>query len=62
MAKRTIHVCDKCESEIADGTGATFRINYDDARRGSKAGDLCNNCAEGMPGTKAARRGRKPKD
>lgn len=62
MAKKLIHVCDSCSNEIEDGTGATFRLNYDDARRGAKAGDLCSTCAEGMPGVKTARRGRKPKE
>ena len=30
-------------------------------RRGSKQADLCDNCAGGMPGHAAARRGRRPK-
>jgi hypothetical protein len=38
-----------------------MRINYSDARRGSKQADLCDNCAGGMPGHAAARRGRRPK-
>ena len=32
-----------------------------DARRGSKVADLCDDCAGGMPGRAAARRGRRPK-
>jgi hypothetical protein len=38
-----------------------MRINYMDARRGSKQADLCDNCATEMPGRAAARRGRRPK-
>jgi hypothetical protein len=38
-----------------------MRINFSDARRGSKQADLCDDCAGKMPGTPAARRGRRPK-
>jgi hypothetical protein len=38
-----------------------MRINYTDARRGSKQADLCDDCAGGMPGQQVARRGRRPK-
>jgi hypothetical protein len=38
-----------------------MRLNFSDARRGSKQADLCDNCAGGMPGRAAARRGRRPK-
>jgi hypothetical protein len=38
-----------------------MRINYTDARRGSKQADLCDDCAGGMPGQAVARRGRRPK-
>ena len=38
-----------------------LRLNYTDARRGSKQADLCDNCAGQMPGRAAARRGRRPK-
>jgi hypothetical protein len=61
VAKKTILVCDSCGSEVAEGKGATLRLNYSDARRKSKQADLCDNCAEGMPGNPVARRGRKPK-
>jgi len=38
-----------------------MRLNYTDARRGSKQADLCDDCASGMPGQSVARRGRRPK-
>lgn len=61
MARKTILVCDKCSSEVAEGRGAVMRLNYTDARRGSKQADLCDNCAAEMPGQSVARRGRRPK-
>jgi hypothetical protein len=61
VARKTILVCDKCSREVAEGKGAVMRINYTDARRGSKQADLCDDCAGGMPGHAAARRGRRPK-
>ena len=61
MARKTILVCDKCSREVAEGKGAVMRLNYTDARRGSKQADLCDDCAGGMPGQGVARRGRKPK-
>jgi len=54
-------VCDKCGTEIDEGKGAVMRVNFNDARRGSKQADLCDNCAGGLPGQPAARRGRRPK-
>lgn len=61
MARKTILVCDNCGAEVDESRGALMRINYMDARRGSKQADLCDNCAAGMPGQPVARRGRKPK-
>lgn len=61
MARKTILVCDRCSSEVAEGRGAVMRLNYTDARRGSKQADLCDDCAAGMPGQSVARRGRRPK-
>jgi hypothetical protein len=54
-------VFDNCGKEIDESKGATMRINYSDARRGSKQADLCDDCAGSMPGHAAARRGRRPK-
>ena len=50
MARKTILVCDNCGAEVGEGKGAALRITYTDARRGAKAGDLCDNCAGAMPG------------
>jgi hypothetical protein len=61
VARKTILVCDKCSTEVDEGKGAVMRINFTDARRGSKQADLCDNCAGGMPGQTVARRGRRPK-
>ena len=61
MARKTVLVCDKCGREVEDGKGAVLRLTYTDARRGAKQADLCDDCAAGMPGTPAARRGRRPK-
>lgn len=61
MARKTILVCDNCGAEVPDGRGAVMRINFVDARRGSKQADLCDGCAGNMPGVAVARRGRRPK-
>jgi hypothetical protein len=61
VARKTILVCDKCGTEVEEQKGATMRITYEDARRGSKVADLCDSCAGNLPGRAAARRGRRPK-
>ena len=61
MARKTVLVCDNCSNEIDESKGAVMRINFNDARRGSKQADLCDACAGKMPGQPAARRGRRPK-
>jgi ribosomal protein S26 len=61
MARKTILVCDNCSKEVPESRGAVMRINYTDARRGSKQADLCDDCAASMPGQQVARRGRRPK-
>ncbi len=61
MARKTILVCDNCGTEVEEAKGATMRVTYQDARRGSKVADLCDNCAGNLPGRAAARRGRRPK-
>ena len=61
VARKTILVCDNCGKEVAESRGAVMRLNYTDARRGSKQADLCDDCAGGMPGQAVARRGRRPK-
>jgi hypothetical protein len=61
VARKTILVCDNCGQEVSEGKGALMRINFTDARRGSKQADLCDNCAGKLPGHAVARRGRRPK-
>ena len=63
MAKKTVRVSDLSGAEIPDGKGATVRINFEDARKGSAVLDVTD--AEGeelaTKGRKQARRGRKPR-
>jgi len=61
LARKTVLVCDSCGKEVSEGKGATLRMNFSDARRGSKQADLCDTCAGEMPGNVVARRGRRPK-
>jgi ribosomal protein S26 len=61
MARKTVLVCDKCGREVEEGKGAVLRVTFNDARRGSKQADLCDECGASMPGVAVARRGRKPK-
>jgi hypothetical protein len=61
VARVTRLVCDNCGKEVEEAKGAVMRINFTDARRGSKQADLCDACAGKMPGQAVARRGRRPK-
>ncbi len=61
MARKTVMVCDNCGAEVEDGKGALQRVTFNDARRGAKQADLCDNCAGKAVGHQVARRGRKPK-
>lgn len=61
MARKTVLVCDSCGKEVDDRLGAVLRLSYTDARRGAKQADLCNECADNLPGASVARRGRRPK-
>jgi hypothetical protein len=61
VARKTVLVCDNCGTEIDESKGAVMRINFNDARRGSKQADLCDTCAGKLPGQPSARRGRRPK-
>ena len=57
MAKKTILVCDMCGAEVEEQKGATMRVTYTDARRGSRAGgslrQLCRQAAR--PHSRASR-------
>jgi len=63
VATKTVRVSDLSGAEIPDGEGATVRINFADARKGSAVLDVTN--AEGeelaAKGRRQARRGRKPR-
>lgn len=61
MARKTVLICDSCESEIAENKGAIMRVTYGDSRRGSKQADLCDDCAAKLPGRAMGRRGRRPR-
>ena len=61
MARKTIRVSDSSGEEIPEGKGATVRITFHDARKGTRELDLTDNEAEQLGGRSVARRGRKPK-
>ena len=61
MARKTIRVSDMSGEEIAEGRGATVRITFADARRGSRELDVTDAEAEKLGGRVVARRGRRPK-
>ncbi len=63
MAKKTVRVSDLSGEEIPEGKGATIRIAYHDARKGSAELDVTDAEAEELArkGRKAARRGRRPR-
>ena len=62
MARKTVLVSDQSGKEIPEGSGATVRITFRDARRGVRELDLTNEEAERLGGRTVARRGRKPKN
>jgi hypothetical protein len=62
MARKTIRVSDISGVEIPDGKGATVRITFADARRGSRELDVTDAEAEKFGGRPVARRGRRPKN
>jgi hypothetical protein len=61
VAKKTIRVSDISGVEIPEGRGATVRITFVDARRGSRELDVTDAEAEKLGGRVVARRGRKPR-
>jgi hypothetical protein len=62
MARKTIRVSDMSGQEIPEGRGATVRITFADARRGSRELDVTDEEAEKLGGRVVARRGRRPKN
>jgi hypothetical protein len=61
MARKTVRVSDMSGEEIPEGKGATLRITFKDARKGSRELDLTDGEAEKLGGRTVGRRGRKPK-
>ena len=63
MARKNVFVSDLSGKEIPEGEGATVRITFSDARKGSFELDVTSAEATelGNKGRKVARRGRKPK-
>ena len=62
LAKKTVRVSDLSSAEINDGKGATVRITFADARKGSIELDVTDAEGEelGRKGRRVARRGRRP--
>ena len=63
MARKQVVVSDLSGDPIPDGKGATIRISYADARKGSAVLDVTDEEAEELAGKgrKQARRGRRPR-
>jgi hypothetical protein len=61
MARKVIRVSDQSGEEIPEGKGATVRVTFTDARKGSRELDLTDAEAERLGGRPVARRGRRPK-
>jgi len=61
VARKTIRISDMSGEEIPDGKGASIRITFADARKGSRELDVTDAEAEKLGGRTVARRGRKPK-
>jgi hypothetical protein len=61
MARKTIRISDISGEEIPEGKGATVRITFADARKGSRELDVTDSEAEKFGGRHVARRGRRPK-
>jgi hypothetical protein len=63
MAKRTVLVSDLTGQPIPEGKGATIRISYNDARKGTALLDVTDEEADELArkGRKQGRRGRKPR-
>jgi hypothetical protein len=61
MAKKVVRVSDTSGDVIPEGSGATVRIVFSDARRGVRELDVTDAEAEKLGGRQVKRRGRRPK-
>jgi hypothetical protein len=61
VVKKTVLVSDMSGDQIPDGTGATIRITFRDARKGVRELDVTDAEAEALGGGSVARRGRRPR-
>ncbi len=61
MAKKIVRVSDLSGAVIPDGSGASIRITFADARRGVRELDVTDAEAEKLGGRQVKRRGRRPK-
>jgi hypothetical protein len=62
--RKTIRVSDQTGKQIPDGSGATIRITFADARKGSREADVTDDeasaIADRIHARRVARRGRRP--
>lgn len=61
MAKKFVRISDLSGDVIPDGSGASVRITFNDARRGVRELDLTDAEADKLGGRQVKRRGRRPK-
>jgi hypothetical protein len=61
LARKTVRISDMSGEEIAEGKGASVRVTFADARKGSRELDVTDAEAEKLGGRVVGRRGRKPK-
>lgn len=54
--KHEVVLCDLCELMIRPGRGGVMRITFNDKTLGMKQADVCDTCAEGLPGVTLKRR------
>ena len=61
MAKKVVRVSDLSGDVIPEGSGATVRVVFSDARRGVRELDVTDAEAERLGRRQVKRRGRRPK-
>jgi hypothetical protein len=61
MARNVVRVSDLSGDTIPDGSGATVRVTFNDARRGVRELDMTDAEAEKLGGRQVKRRGRRPR-